>query len=192
MSWERGEDGRTTARKNHRTLLTSYFQRLKIQSVSYYHIGRDQSLVNYSSQHRFLNLVILNPMHGFHKPSPVIQGVNIMLGLQLCLLWQLKKGLWEVLCIYTYCVLFHSGMSKMLSVPALVYWTDNAFQVSAVFYLPSPHPVPIILPLSNTGIPQRHCGFGSRSLHYSEYWIKWVTWTFWFPRAYKNYVYALL
>ena len=98
--------GKQSHVRNHRILLTSYFQRLKIQSVSYYHIGRDQSLVNYSSQHRFLNLVILNPMHGSHKPSPVIQGVNIMLGLQLCLLWPLKKGLWEVLCIYGYCVLY--------------------------------------------------------------------------------------
>ena len=80
--------GKQSHVRNHRILLTSYFQRLKIQSVSYYHIRRDQSLVNYSSQHRFLNLVILNPMHGSHKPSPVIQGVNIMLGLQLCLLWQ--------------------------------------------------------------------------------------------------------
>lgn len=91
--------------------------------------------MNYSSQRRFVNLEIQNPVHGSYAPSPVIQGVTVVLGLQLCLL---KKGLWEVPCSCGCCVLFTSGMRKMLSVPALVYWTNNEFQVSAVFYPPTP------------------------------------------------------
>ena len=133
--------------------------------------GEINSLVNYSSQHRSVNLVILNPIHGSYQPYPVIQGVNIMLGLQSCLLWQLKKNDSGKCCASTVTVsVFKSRMNKMLSVPSWVYWTNSAFQVSAIFYLPSPapsppRPVPVILPLSNTGIPQRHCGFGSRLLH---------------------------
>lgn len=63
--------------------------------------------MTYSSQRRFVNLVIQNPVHGSYAPSPVIQGVTIALGLQLCLL---KKGLWEVPCscgCCGCCVLFH-------------------------------------------------------------------------------------
>lgn len=46
----------------------------------------------------------------------------------------------------------------MLSVPALVYWTNNVFQVLDIFYLPFSPLVPITLQLSNTGIPQDTVG----------------------------------
>ena len=43
-----------------------------------------------------------------------------------------------------------------------------------------------------TGVPGRYCGFGSRHHNKTNISVKWVTWIFWFPSAYKSYVYTIL
>ena len=44
----------------------------------------------------------------------------------------------------------------------------------------------------NTDIPWRHCGFDSRPAQKANISIKQVTQFFWFPSAYKSYIYTIL
>ena len=107
--------------------------------------GEINSLVNYSSQHRFVNLVILNPVHGSYQAYPVIQGVTIMLGLQLCLLWQLKKKwLWKVPCIYCHCVLFQIK-DEQDAVSSFISLLDKQCISSLSHILPSFPPAQFLL-----------------------------------------------